>query len=299
METPTKVNIEFYECKIKQIACGGGHTLLLDKDGKLFSCGWNAKLQLAMDRDIHTFQRTWKLSGISFTNIACGWDFSCGVTDDKFLFVWGSNSHGQLGLPKEHFSETMKPIRLQVNAQKVSMGLRHTTIINSKGEVWVTGWGRHGQLGLGEGVLTCDRFTKVPISAKISHIACGHKHTVAWSNEENALYVWGDNTNGQLLLDTSKYNKIFTPQKIDIDVRQRVKKLLSGWSNVLLWLEDGSMYTWGQNNCGQIGLEDMVFGKVSHIRLPGNNTIPTMPKLNSKLFLRSSCIFFTLSFSIL
>lgn len=273
VEIPTQVNIEFYECQIKQIVCGGGHSLLLGTDGKLFSCGWNAKLQLAMDNDVYIFERTWKLSGINFTNITCGWDFSCAITDDHFLFVWGSNSHGQLGLPRDHFSESVKPIRLHVNAHKISMGLRHTAIINSKGEIWVTGWGRHGQLGLGKDVLSCDKFTKVPIVAKISHIACGHKHTLGWSSDENALYVWGDNTNGQLLLDVIKYKKIFNPQKIDIDVRQGIRKLLSGWSNVLLWLEDGSIYTWGQNNCGQIGVENATCGKICNIKLPDGRQV--------------------------
>lgn len=269
VEKPTIVNIDFYNNDVKQIACGGGHTLLLDTKGRLFSCGWNSKLQLAAEVEVHSLQRTWALSGITFTNIACGWDFSCGVTDDHFLFVWGSNSHGQLGLPKIHFPEChMKPIRLQVKGSAVSMGLRHTAIINSKGEVWITGCGKCGQLGLGKHILSVDRFTQVTNIGKISHVACGQKHTVAWSTDENALYVWGDNKHGQLLLNTEKYNKIFTPQKIDIDVRQPVKKLLTGWTNVLLWLEDGKLFTWGRNNYGQVGGNDFV-GQKTLIKLPG------------------------------
>lgn len=268
VEKPTNVTIDFYKCDVKQISCGGAHTLLLDTDGRLFSCGWNSKLQLATETEANTFQRTWPLSGIIFTNIACGWDFSCGVTDDHFLFVWGSNSHGQLGLPKEHFSACVKPIRLQVKASVVSMGLRHTAIINTKGEVWITGCGKYGQLGLGKDIQSVDRFTQVTNIGKMSHIACGQKHTVAWSTDENALYVWGDNKHGQLVLNSEKYNKIFTPQKIDIDVRQPVKKLLTGWTNVLLWLEDGRLYTWGRNNYGQVGGNDFV-GQKTLIKLPG------------------------------
>lgn len=250
-----------------QIACGGGHTLLLDEEGKLFSCGWNSKLQLATENELHTFQRTWSLSGITFTNVACGWDFSCGVTDDQFLFVWGSNSHGQLGLPKDQFSAAIKPIRLQVIAHSVSMGLRHTAIINSKGEVWITGCGKHGQLGLGKDVTSVDRFTQVSNIGKMSHIACGQRHTIGWCSEENALYAWGDNKHGQLVLNTDKYSKLYTPQKIDIGVKQSVKKLLTGWTHVLLWLEDGTLYTWGRNNYGQTGASDLV-GQKTKIDLP-------------------------------
>lgn len=263
-----------YENKIKQIACGGAHTLLLDTEGKLFSCGWNSDKQLARQDEVYTFERTWKLSGIHFTNIACGWNFSCGVTDDRFLFVWGSNSHGQLGLPRNEFPTNVNPIRLQVNACSISMGLRHTAIVNSKGEVWITGCGRHGQLGLGNDRLSADRFEKVPIFDKISHIACGHRHTVAWSTEKNALYVWGDNKHGQLLLGTKSYPKVFVPQKIDIDVRQNVRKLLTGWSNVLLWLEDGTLMVWGSNNFGQLATDFTLFsGKHTHVKLPGMSNV--------------------------
>lgn len=227
------------------------------------------KKQLAQEKETYTFNRIWRLSGIKFTNIACGWDFSSGVTDDNFLFVWGSNSHGQLGLPKDHFPEDLYPVRLQVNACSISMGLRHTAIMNSKGEIWTTGCGRHGQLGLGKHILQSDRFQKVPKLCNVSHITCGQNHTIAWSSEEKALYVWGDNKHGQLLLSSEKYKKNFAPEKIDIDVKQEVKKLLSGWTNSLLWLKDGSLLTWGRNNHGQLGTDVPFAGKIMHVKLPG------------------------------
>lgn len=271
VEKPTKVEMNFFNKKqgVKQISCGGGHTLLLDSDGGLYSCGWNIKQQLGKENETSNFERVWNLSGVTFTNIACGWDFSCGVTDSQLLFVWGSNSKGQLGLPKNHFSDPVKPMRLQVNACAVSMGLRHTAILNSKGEVWVTGCGKHGQLGLGPDKLSSDRFLQVPKIGCISHISCGQNHTICWSSEEHALYVWGDNKHGQLLLSSDKYKKIYIPQKIDIDVKQAVKKLLCGWTNVLLWLENGALLTWGRNSYGQLGTEAPFEGKIIHVKLPG------------------------------
>lgn len=268
VNTPTKITRDFW-CKTKQVACGGGHTLLLDVEGKLFACGWNIKKQSGLEDDAQCFERVWGLSGINFINIACGWDFSCGVTDDKYLFVWGSNSHGQLGIPKEQFSDAVKSVRLHVNACSVSMGLRHTAIINSKGEVWTTGCGKHGQLGLGTTTLISDRFQKVPLKSMVTHLACGQNHTLAWSSDEKALYVWGDNKHGQLLLTTEKYKKIYKPEKIDIDVKQKVNKLLCGWTNALMWLEDGELLAWGRNNYGQLGTVEAFEGKIIHIKLPG------------------------------
>jgi alpha-tubulin suppressor-like RCC1 family protein len=279
VEKATNVLFDALTAKgIKQIACGGGHTLLIDDEGKLFSCGWNHKLQCGTEKENHAFERVWRLGGITFNNIACGWDFSCGVTDDNFLFVWGSNTNGELGLPQDHFPDIVNPVRLQVNACAVSMGLRHTAIINSKGQVWITGCGRHGQLGLGPEILSSDQFQKVPNVGIISHIACGQNHTTAWCSSEKALYVWGDNRHGQLLLNKEKYKKVFTAQKIDIDVKHEVKKLISGWTNTLLWLENGMLMTWGRNNYGQLGSNENFTGKIFQIKLPGN-PILTVAKL--------------------
>ncbi|XP_068620945.1 secretion-regulating guanine nucleotide exchange factor-like isoform X2 [Battus philenor] len=284
VEKPTVVALPDFCNKIKQISCGGGHSLLLDEEGKLYSCGWNLNGQVGLEnttvKTLETFERVWCLSGIKFTNICTGWNFSCAVSDDNFLFVWGSNNNGQLGLPKLQFSEIKKPIRLQVNAHAVSMGLRHSAIINSKGEVWVTGCGKQGQLGLGKEVLFSDKFQKVNDIGKISHIACGQNHTIAWSTEENMLYVWGENKHGQLLLRSSNNNKqnmwvknIYEPQKIDIDVRQKVKKLLSGWTNIVLLLDNGTILTWGRNNYFQLGTEEPFIGKLIHIQLPGSKLV--------------------------
>ncbi|CAK1602854.1 unnamed protein product [Parnassius mnemosyne] len=283
VQEPTKVILPQFCNKIKQISCGGGHTLLLNDEGKLYSCGWNLNRQLAIEKisqkSLETFERVWCLSGITFTNISTGWDFSCAVTDDNFLFVWGSNNNGQLGLPRSHFTEVKKPVRLQVNACAVSMGLRHTAIINSKGEVWVTGCGKQGQLGLGKETLFSDRFQKVVNIDKISHIACGQNHTVAWSSDKNVLYVWGENKHGQLLQQNSSLKQniwvrnIYEPQNIDLDIKQKVKKLLSGWTNILMWLEDGTILTWGRNNYSQLGTNESFVGKIFHIELPDNRKV--------------------------
>ncbi|XP_013133541.1 PREDICTED: secretion-regulating guanine nucleotide exchange factor [Papilio polytes] len=279
VEKPTKIVLPESCNNVKQISCGGGHTLLLDNEGKLYSCGWNLNKQLAINENLKesaTFKRVWCLSGIKFTNITTGWDFSGAVSDDNFLFVWGSNNNGQLGLPKPQFSELQKPFRLQVNACSISMGLRHTAIVNSKGEVWVTGCGKHGQLGLGKDVLISDRFQKVLNVGKITHISCGQNHTVTWSSKENALYVWGDNKHGQLLLRCSQklwLRNVYEPQKVEIGVKKKVRKLLSGWTNILLLLEDDTMLTWGRNNFYQLGTDEPFTGKLITLKLPGNRGV--------------------------
>ncbi|GBP69986.1 Ultraviolet-B receptor UVR8 [Eumeta japonica] len=248
IDQPTKIVQTF---NIKKISCGGGHTLLIDVDGKIYSCGWNHKGQLASEVECCEFQRIWGLSGIKFINIATGWDFSCAVTDDKFLFVWGCNSHGQLGLPKDHFYENVKPVRLHVNACAVAMGLRHSVIINSKGEVWATGCGKYGQLGLGPEKLKTDRFEPVTKVKGISHIACGQNHTIAWSSQEKALYVWGDNRHR----------------------KRQPKDIALGSEHTICLATDNTFWAWGWNEHGNTGTgsDDAIFEpKLVQIELKTN-----------------------------
>jgi alpha-tubulin suppressor-like RCC1 family protein len=61
--------------KIRQIACGGMHTLLLDEAGKVFAfgSGANGRLGLGNTTTIAKPAEIAALSPVAVKNIACGW----------------------------------------------------------------------------------------------------------------------------------------------------------------------------------------------------------------------------------
>eukprot|EP00930_Biecheleria_cincta_P063593 TRINITY_DN49132_c0_g1_i1.p1 TRINITY_DN49132_c0_g1~~TRINITY_DN49132_c0_g1_i1.p1 ORF type:complete len:611 (-),score=124.98 TRINITY_DN49132_c0_g1_i1:47-1849(-) len=89
--------------------------------------------------------------------VAAGGYHSSLVTDDGRLWMWGSNTYGQLGLgltsselaaaaaprPLEDFGAALK-------AAKVALGGFHSAIIDEKGCLWTCGDNRKGQCGQGE-----------------------------------------------------------------------------------------------------------------------------------------------------
>lgn len=77
---------------------------------------------------------------------------------------WGSNSFGQLGLPLEKIKYISTPTVIFSNeALQIKAGLRHSVIIDTKGIVFTSGYGRKGQLGLcfnNSIPVKIDKFTK-------------------------------------------------------------------------------------------------------------------------------------------
>lgn len=85
--------------KISSISGGGGHTAVITENQDLFMCGWNNKGQLGLgdidDRPL--------LCQVPFhalvKQVSCGWNHTLAITEAG-LYVWGSNSFGQLGIGK-------------------------------------------------------------------------------------------------------------------------------------------------------------------------------------------------------
>lgn len=140
---------------IISVAGGAGHTLILDKNGFVYCCGWNSKGQLGLYDDTLHFTQIEILKEFKICEISCGWDFSAATSECGKQFVWGNNGNTQLGLSKS-ITCTGIPSRLQVSQKlatgfkHVSCGLRHMAMITKDGGLLVAGTGAKGQLGLGD-----------------------------------------------------------------------------------------------------------------------------------------------------
>ena len=70
--------------------------------------------------------------------------------------------------------------------------------------------------------------------------------------EDNALYVWGNNQNGQLGIENSN-GVTSTPTKVN-GITGNIKKIYAGDYSTYALTEDSSLYAWGNNQNGQLGL---------------------------------------------
>ena len=85
---------------INKVAQGRNHSLFLDSDGKIYSCGRNASGELGLgDTDNKTTpQHITFLNNIRITDIAAGYSTSLALTNNGKVYAWGYNENGELGL---------------------------------------------------------------------------------------------------------------------------------------------------------------------------------------------------------
>ena len=132
-----------------------------------------------------------------------GSDTTCWVKkSDKTLWCWGNNYFGQLGLGDTTSRKVPTQVKIN-NVSQVSAGQEHTCASKTDGTLWCWGANHDGQLGLGDTTsrnvptqLYINNVSKV--STGFAHIA----HTCA-SKTDGTLWCWGNNTDGQLGINSS------------------------------------------------------------------------------------------------
>lgn len=259
--TPTEISISNLDpSNISSIVGGGGHTLVLDRAGKTYSCGWNNKGQVGVaEHEVTTFRPVESLPN-KIIQLACGWDSSLAVAADGSLLVWGSNSYSQLGLPKQKFSCLNSPKHVpSVKVKRASLGLRHLALVAEDGKVFVCGSGSKGQLGLvdsnGHPFPEICTLTEVSQLSNIIDISCGQHHCIALS-DVGKIFVWGDNRFGQLGLDSTVQPVVYEPQELSLSALTGVKgdpsSVYAGWTHSVLLTDKGEVINWGRNTYGQL-----------------------------------------------
>ncbi|NXU59241.1 RPGR regulator, partial [Turnix velox] len=185
--------------------------------------------------------------------ISCGDEHTAIVTGKGKLYVFGSNNWGQLGLgSKKTVSKPTCVKALKPEKTKLAVcGRNHTLVYTEKGNVYAAGGNSEGQLGLGDAE---ERTTFHLISFftnqhKIKQLAAG-SYTSAAVTEDGQLFVWGDNSEGQIGLA----DKACVTLPCQVDVGKPVSSISCGYYHSALITGDGELYTFGEAENGKLGL---------------------------------------------
>ncbi|XP_029622147.1 probable E3 ubiquitin-protein ligase HERC3 isoform X2 [Salmo trutta] len=190
--------------QVIQVACGDQHSIALTQDGNVFTWGQNSSGQLGLGKGEPSTlspQPVKSLSGIPLAQITAGGDHSFALTLSGAVFGWGKNSTGQLGLGDTIDRPAPAPVDC-LNLKKtitVSCGVEHTAVLTKGGLVFTFGSGRHGQLG--HNSLRNElrpRLVAELWGAKVTQIACGRNHTLAFVGSFKKIYSFGRGEQGQL-----------------------------------------------------------------------------------------------------
>lgn len=240
------------DTSIKKIACGSEHTLLLKKNGKLYSSGLNDYGQSYAPVNIKNINGfTLIIHDNSIKHIYCSGNSSFiikkhSVNHSNSLHVFGSNNYGQLGVKNVRYINNKIGMTYETNIKFVASGNYHTFIYKKTGELYAVGRNDCGQLGLGDNI-SRNVFTLVMFNTNIKQISCGFYHSLLLLNS-GLLFVTGSNDVGQLGLGNSGNKHTFT------QIMDNVSQIACGaWFSVALHIS-GHVYSFGYNKYGNLGI---------------------------------------------
>ncbi|MBI2784886.1 MAG: hypothetical protein HYX60_00680, partial [Legionella longbeachae] len=199
--------------KIKDIACGYDHSVLLTINGTVWGSGRNQCGQLGQknEKKNSSFIKLKIPNNEKISRIYCG-EFKTFLIPEKknYLYVCGSNMHCSLGMPNTkpfHYAveetdlSTLTKVSLPDSEEImfVASGWHHTLILTLNGNVYVSGNNDRGQIGLGLNNLYCSVFTKIaiPDNKKIISMSTGRAHSI-FLTETGEVFGCGSSSRGQL-----------------------------------------------------------------------------------------------------
>ncbi len=176
------------------------------------------------------------------------------VTDEDETKVMGKNSNGCLGLTEKQVSTLMRVSQLTgKNLISFSNGSYHVIACSKNYNIYCWGYNNFGQLGRGtDGNLSYTPEMNAFLSSKfIVDVKCGDWHSLALTST-GEVYAWGDNQFGQIGSGNSRTLES-TPVKLAFQ-GHLIIAISCGSLHSIALTEKGSVFTWGFNNNGQLGL---------------------------------------------
>jgi alpha-tubulin suppressor-like RCC1 family protein len=255
---------------VQTVAGGYGHTVAIDKSGKLWSWGFDGSGQLGNDA-AYTDKATpvAVLSDRTFTQVAANDNHTVALDSTGKLWSWGSNYYGQLGNDAV-LTNTATPVAVLSDRTftQVAAGMSHTVALDSTGKLWSWGGDALGQLG-NDAALTNQATPVAVLSDRtFTQVTAGGYHTVALDNT-NKLWSWGRDNSGQLGNDAALTNQA-TPVAVLSD--RTFTQVVAGSSHTVALDSTGKLWSWGNDGFGQLGNDTALTAQATPVAVLSDRT---------------------------
>ena len=251
------------------ITCGEDYTLIVDKEGKLWSFGLNLNGQLGLghctqidkpsevefENENNQNQKNVKKNKknkVKFNSVkSAGYINFCTTEEGEiYMWPWGDKQGNLHYNPNKFFLSSP-----QEKVTSVACGNNFCLMLNSNGMVYSMGKSnKYGELGVGD---FNPRYGPTPIDffnlnlERINQISCGFKHCVAKSTT-GRVYTWGCGCKGQLGQDN--YNNMSIPGLVRFeDPFMKVIQVSAGFRCTFFLSENRKVFSCGCN--GTISME--------------------------------------------
>ena len=209
--------------------------------------------------------------------VSCGSNFTVCVDYEGFIWSFGYNNFGQLGIGNKTATNTPQKLIHIPPVISVSCGAYHTLIITNASNLWSCGRNRFGELSCGDKI---DRLIPQKTSfSNISKISAGYEHSLFQNNKEE-IFACGFNKWGQCGLGHFNESQI-TPSLI-LNAPSNIVQFICGGHHSLILDLEGNVFSVGYNYFGQLGLGSYRNQNVL-------NKIPNIPPIQIISCVNSSC----------
>ncbi|MEO3859830.1 hypothetical protein [Acrocarpospora sp. B8E8] len=247
---------------VVDVAAGQDFTLAVTADGAVWAWGNNYVGQLGDGTTQRRFSPVQAILPYNVKQVSAGMDFGLALRADGTVWGWGENSIGQLGLGT--WTDQPFPAQLPTltGVNKVDAGYYHALARRTDGTVWGWGYNWDGQVGDGTQL---SRPLPVPVfPGNALDFSAGGLHSLA-IRRDGLMFAWGDNTHGQLGIGTTEGRLV--PNKV-YNLGLNVRVVSAGYLHSLALLADGTAWSSGDNEFGQLGTGTPA-GTLIPVQVPG------------------------------
>jgi len=198
------------------------------------------------------------IGGSRIVSVDLGIEFFVALDVDGNVFSWGMNNYGQLGLGRQFRAIIRHPSHVVAASWNnvarrilsISAGDHAVIALDLWGNIWVWGDNTHGQL-----LNNTIEYSYYPIILNLPNRPDIHYISMssfgAYAMDSlGRLWVWGDNRNGCLGLDTLG-NRMLPVVLVE------AQKFVGGFTNFMIIDMDGFLWMWGSGFFrGVFGLEN-------------------------------------------
>ncbi|THF73413.1 RCC1 domain-containing protein [Cohnella fermenti] len=200
-----------------------------------------------------------------------GYDHTLLVKLDGSVWATGSNTYGQLGDGTTTNQSELVRVRNSdgtgylSDVYSVSTGLYRSLAVKTDGTVW--SWGYNSSYGaLGNGSTTNSPLPVQVVGSggtgalnNVIAVSAGYSHSLALK-ADGTVWSWGNNVVGMLgnaTLVTSK-TPVQVVNSTNTGGLTNVIAISAGYDHSLTLLADGTVWSWGNNDYGQLGTNSIV-----------------------------------------
>ena len=276
---------QFFD-KVTCVSAGSFYTMAVKEDGSLWAWGWNEErvfgndtntdseypLRIGIDTNwkiifagrsaITTASKTdgsiWRWGGFPRLEVTTDWkkistsgEHTMIIKDNGDLYAWGANANGQLG--DGSVISNSSPVKIGTDTWKAVSAeyVNNTVAINDNGDLYAWGY-TFGDVS--------NRPVPILPGTKWLEVSAGRFYAMA-IKDNGTLWAWGINDYGQLGNGEGGYEDDggggttpkFSSDPVQIGKDTDWKIVSAGQYHSAAIKKDGSLYTWGRNNYGQLG----------------------------------------------